>query len=138
MGIKLIYYKIDNGRLIFGSEIRPILAANGTKPAVDPVALRTFYKLVGTLSRPLPFTKVFESLRLARCWFVKMANDYEKIDGIFLPTGTFLDGKKRGRKAREELLELYRGAVGRRHTLERCAGGNPSQRQSGFSPTPRH
>ena len=27
MGIKLIYYKIDNGTLTFGSEIRPILAA---------------------------------------------------------------------------------------------------------------
>src|SRR5437899_6621413 len=34
MGIKLIYYKIDDGRLTFGSEIRPIVAAGGSKPGV--------------------------------------------------------------------------------------------------------
>ena len=44
MGIKLIYYNVDSDRLIFGSEIRPILAANGTKPAVDPVALNLFLR----------------------------------------------------------------------------------------------
>src|SRR5881296_3728046 len=38
MGIKLIYYKIDNGRLTFGSEIRAILAAGDSRPEVDPVA----------------------------------------------------------------------------------------------------
>ena len=36
MGIKLIYYKIDNGTLTFGSEIRPILAAQNSRPDVDP------------------------------------------------------------------------------------------------------
>ena len=36
MGIKLIYYKIDNGALTFGSEIRAILAAQNSQPDVDP------------------------------------------------------------------------------------------------------
>jgi len=32
MGIKLIYYKIADGILSFGSEIRPVLAADNSKP----------------------------------------------------------------------------------------------------------
>src|SRR6184192_3391223 len=39
MGIKLIYYKIDNGALAFGSEVRAVVAAEQHKPNVDPVAL---------------------------------------------------------------------------------------------------
>src|SRR5439155_8676885 len=38
MGIKLIYYKIDNGNLTFGSEIRPILPAHESRPGVDLIA----------------------------------------------------------------------------------------------------
>src|SRR2546422_353781 len=37
MGIKLVYYKIRNGQFTFGSEIRPIIAAQHSKPEVDPV-----------------------------------------------------------------------------------------------------
>src|ERR1700758_4083238 len=44
MGIKLIYYKIDNGSLTFGSEIRAILAAQGSRPDVDPTALNLFLR----------------------------------------------------------------------------------------------
>src|SRR4029453_8627237 len=44
MGIKLIYYKIDNGQLAFGSEIRAILAAGDSRPAVDPIALNLFLR----------------------------------------------------------------------------------------------
>ena len=59
MGIKLIYYKIDNGRLTFGSEIRPILAADGSKPDVDPVALNLFLRFRYT---PSPLT-IFKGIR---------------------------------------------------------------------------
>src|SRR6059058_5464667 len=38
MGIKLIYYRIANGRLTFGSEVRPVTAAEECKPNVDPAA----------------------------------------------------------------------------------------------------
>src|SRR4029077_11767628 len=44
MGIKLVYYKIDNGQLTFGSEIRAVLAAEDSKPEVDPVALKLFLR----------------------------------------------------------------------------------------------
>ena len=59
MGIKLIYYKIDNGRLTFGSEIRPILTADGCKPDVDPVALNLFLRFRYT---PSPLT-IFKGIR---------------------------------------------------------------------------
>ena len=36
MGIKLIYYKLADGKLSFGSEIRPVLAAEDSRPEVDP------------------------------------------------------------------------------------------------------
>src|SRR5437588_1901238 len=42
-GIKLIYYKIDDGQLYFGSEIRPLLAA-GEQAEVDPEALNLFLR----------------------------------------------------------------------------------------------
>ena len=59
MGIKLIYYKIDDGRLTFGSEIRPIVAAGGSKPEVDPVALNLFLRFRYT---PSPLT-IFQGIR---------------------------------------------------------------------------
>src|SRR3989440_12687111 len=44
MGIKLIYYRIANGQMTFGSEIRAVLAAEDSKPEVDPVALNIFLR----------------------------------------------------------------------------------------------
>src|SRR6516225_10399675 len=59
MGIKLIYYRIDDGQLTFGSEIRPILTADGCKPDVDPVALNLFLRFRYT---PSPLT-IFKGIR---------------------------------------------------------------------------
>src|SRR5213075_1003977 len=44
MGIKLIYYRLTNSQLSFGSEIRPILAAQDSKPEVNPDALNLFLR----------------------------------------------------------------------------------------------
>src|SRR5438046_7820438 len=43
MGIKLVYYKIDDGQLTFGSEIRAVLAAEDSAPDVDPAAFILFF-----------------------------------------------------------------------------------------------
>ena len=59
MGIKLVYYRIANGQLTFGSEIRAILAAENFKPAVDPVALNLFLRFRYT---PSPLT-IFDGIR---------------------------------------------------------------------------
>src|SRR5262245_57369559 len=44
MGIKLIYYRLDGGRLTFGSEIRAVQANELSSPEVDPVALNCFLR----------------------------------------------------------------------------------------------
>ena len=45
MGIKLIYYRLHNGALTFGSEIRAVRAADERDPEVDPVAVSLFLTL---------------------------------------------------------------------------------------------
>src|SRR5579872_5921891 len=44
MGIKLIYYSLENGQLTFGSEIRPVLAALDSNPEVSPAAVALFLR----------------------------------------------------------------------------------------------
>src|SRR6266513_61258 len=59
MGIKLVYYKIDNGQLAFGSEIRSIIAAGDSRPDIDPIALNLFLRFRYT---PSPLT-IFTGIR---------------------------------------------------------------------------
>jgi asparagine synthase (glutamine-hydrolysing) len=41
MGIKPIYYTIQDGRLLFGSEMRAIVAGLGERPTIDPQAVES-------------------------------------------------------------------------------------------------
>src|ERR1700739_2318014 len=59
MGIKLIYYRIVNGQLTFGSEIRPVLAANDSMPKIAPAAVALFLRFRYT---PSPLT-IFEGIK---------------------------------------------------------------------------
>src|SRR6266516_6336233 len=59
MCIKLIYYKVENGQLTFGSEIRAITVTENAKPSVDPVALNLFLRFRYT---PSPLT-IFDAIR---------------------------------------------------------------------------
>jgi asparagine synthase (glutamine-hydrolysing) len=113
MGIKLVYYKIDNGKLAFGSEIRPIFAAEQRKPNVDPVALNLFLRFRYT---PSPLT-IFDGIRKLPPGTMLVVENGECREKRWyryklLP---FLDGKNE-KEAEQELLELYRSAV-RRHLL---------------------
>lgn len=113
MGIKLVYYKVDRGRLTFGSEIRPILAANGTKPSVDPIALNLFLRFRYT---PSPLT-IFQGIRKLAPGTMLVCEDGRcRTERWYSFTRTpFLDHKSE-KQAAEELLELYRAAI-RRHLL---------------------
>ncbi len=53
MGIKLIYYSIQEGRLLFGSEIRAILAGSSNGHSIDPIAIESFLRYRYT---PSPLT----------------------------------------------------------------------------------
>jgi asparagine synthase (glutamine-hydrolysing) len=58
-GVKLLYYKLVDGRLYFGSEVRPILAATGGEAELDARALRLFLRFRYC---PSPYT-LFKGIR---------------------------------------------------------------------------
>jgi asparagine synthase (glutamine-hydrolysing) len=113
MGIKLIYYKIDNGQLTFGSEIRAVLAAQDSKPEVDPIALKLFLQFRYT---PSPLT-IFQGIRkLASGTMLLVEKGKCRQERWYKFTPTPFPGPKKEIEAARELLELYKGAV-RRHLL---------------------
>src|SRR5438552_733885 len=113
MGIKLIYYKIDNGQLAFGSEIRAILAAEDSRPEVDPVALNLFLRFRYTPS-PLTIFQGIRKLAPGTMLVVEKGQCRQERWYKFSPTPFPIPTKKE--EAACELLELYRGAV-KRHLL---------------------
>ena len=113
LGIKLIYYQITGGRLSFGSEIRPVLAAEPGRPPVDPAALNLFLRFRYTPA-PLTIFQWVRKLAAGTLLVVEKGGWREERWYDFRPAPVsppVSDGVAAG-----ELLELYRGAV-RRHLL---------------------
>ena len=110
MGIKLVYYKIDDGTLTFGSEIRSILAAEDSTPEVDPVALKLFLQFRYTPS-PLTILQGIRKLAPGTMLVVEKGQCREERWYNFTPTP--FSRPKKEKDAAQELLELYKGAVGR-------------------------
>ena len=110
MGIKLVYYKIENGTLTFGSEIRAILAAGDSKPAVDPVALKLFLQFRYTPS-PLTILQGIRKLAPGTMLVVEKGQCREERWYNFVPTP--FSAPKKEKEAIHELRELYKDAVGR-------------------------
>ena len=110
MGIKLVYYKIDDGTLTFGSEIRPILVAEDSKPAVDPVALKLFLQFRYT---PSPLTILQGIRKLAPGTMLVVEKGHCREERWYNFTPTPFSRPKKEKDAAQELLELYKGAVGR-------------------------
>jgi asparagine synthase (glutamine-hydrolysing) len=113
MGIKLIYYRIVDGQLTFGSEIRPVIAADSYKPDVDPVALKLFLRFRYTPS-PLTLFKGVRKLAPGTMLIVENGECHERRWYNYTPTP--FPKPKSEEEATEELLALYRGAV-KRHLL---------------------
>src|SRR5436309_4735887 len=113
MGIKLVYYKIDNGALSFGSEVRAVVAAEQRKPNVDPVALNLFLRFRYT---PSPLT-IFDGIRkLAPGTMLVIENGECREERWYNYTPEPFESPRRQAEATEELLDLYRAAV-KRHLL---------------------
>src|SRR5882724_1972818 len=113
MGIKLIYYRIANGQLTFGSEIRSVLASESSRPSVDPVALNLFLRFRYT---PSPLT-IFQGIRkLAPGTILIVENGQYREERWYDYTPIPFSSPKEDEEATHELLELYRAAV-RRHLL---------------------
>jgi len=52
MGIKPLYYSLDNNRLRFASNMQALLAAGGVDKSIDPVALHHQFSLHGVVPAP--------------------------------------------------------------------------------------
>jgi asparagine synthase (glutamine-hydrolysing) len=113
MGIKLIYYRIADGRLTFGSEIRPVQAAQDSRVKVDPVSLNLFLRFRYTPS-PLTIYQGIRKLAPGSMLVIEDGKCREERWYDFKPT-PFAHAKE-DQEATNELLELYRGAV-KRHLL---------------------
>jgi asparagine synthase (glutamine-hydrolysing) len=109
-GIKLIYYKIANGSVSFGSEIRAVVAAANEKAEVDPVSLNLFLRYRYT---PSPHT-IFAGIRkLAAGTMLVFENGTSSLRRWYQYKPTPFSPKKSAADATEELCELYKQAVKR-------------------------
>src|SRR5438874_2556380 len=113
MGIKLIYYRISDGGLTFGSEIRAVLAGHESRPEVDPVALNMFLRFRYT---PAPLT-IFRGIRkLAPGTMLVLEGGECREERWYNYVPRPFSTRKTDQEATEELLGLYRTAV-KRHLL---------------------
>jgi len=113
MGIKLIYYKLADGKLSFGSEIRPVAAAENSKPEVNPDALNLFLRFRYT---PSPLT-IFQGIKkLAAGMMLVVENGAVREERWYNFSPEPFSETISDADATEQLFELYRGAV-KRHLL---------------------
>jgi asparagine synthase (glutamine-hydrolysing) len=113
MGIKLVYYRLADGQLTFGSEIRAILAVEDSKPEVEPIAVNLFLRFRYTPS-PCTIFKGIRKLAPGTMLVVEKGKCREERWYNFIPAP--FTAPKRDQEAVEELLQLYKDAV-RRHLL---------------------
>jgi len=112
-GIKPIYYRISDGNVWFGSEIRAILATAKESPEPEPTALNLFLRYRFT---PSPYT-VFRGVRklAAGTMLVFENGEYSLRRWYRYRPEPFFPAKAED-QARDELLEIYKRAV-KRHLL---------------------
>jgi asparagine synthase (glutamine-hydrolysing) len=112
-GIKLIYYKVDRGTVVFGSELRAVLAALPQRPAVDAAAMNQFLRYRYT---PSPLT-MYEGVRkLAPGTMAVFENGSFSVQRWYLHRPQRIRPGKPDAEAVEELLDIYKGAL-KRHLL---------------------
>ena len=113
MGIKLIYYKFADGTLTFGSEIRPVLAAEDGQPGVNAEALNLFLRFRYT---PSPLTIYQGVNKLAPGTMLVVENGNVSVERWYNFSPTPFAENLSDADAAEQLFQLYRGAV-KRHLL---------------------
>jgi asparagine synthase (glutamine-hydrolysing) len=112
-GIKLIYYRIKDGVLHFGSEIRAIRAGIAEKTEIDPVSLNLFLRYRFT---PSPYT-VFKGInKLAPGTMLIAEEGSVKVQRWYKFKPEPLPRMPSDEEAKEELLAIYRRAI-KRHLL---------------------
>jgi asparagine synthase (glutamine-hydrolysing) len=109
-GIKLIYYRINEGGLYFGSEVRPTLATTFGKTEIDTTALNLFLRYRFT---PSPYT-IFKGVRkLAPGTKLTVQNGVCEVSRWYKFRPEPFRPAKSPAEATEELLSLYKAAIKR-------------------------
>jgi len=112
-GIKLVYYKVDGGSVVFGSELRAVLAALPQRPGVDMAALNLFLRYRYT---PSPLT-LYEGVRkLAPGTMAVFENGTFRVERWYQFQPRPFSPPKSDAEAAEELLDVYKRAL-KRHLL---------------------
>ena len=112
-GIKPIYYRIEDGNVWFGSEIRTILAVTNANPEPDPTALNLFLRYRFT---PSPYT-VFKGIqKLAAGTMLVFENGGYSLNRWYRYRPEPVSSAMSDSEAQEELLEIYKRAL-KRHLL---------------------
>jgi asparagine synthase (glutamine-hydrolysing) len=110
MGIKLIYYRLEDEKLAFASEIRGIIAGEEVEPEIDPISLNLFLRYRYT---PSPLT-IFKGIRkLAPGSMLTVQDGKCTVSRWYDYTPLPFDGRKDDAEAEQELFELYQAAVAR-------------------------
>jgi asparagine synthase (glutamine-hydrolysing) len=112
-GIKPVYYRIDTGRVYFGSEIRAVVAATNVRADVDPISLNLFLRYRYT---PSPYT-IFQGVRkLAPGTMLTVEKGTYGVRRWYNYRPVPFAPMKSDGEATDELLELYKQAM-KRHLL---------------------
>lgn len=112
-GIKVIYYKLDSQRLLFGSEIRAVVAALDEQPGLDACSLNLFLRYRYT---PSPRTIFKDIQKLAPGTLLSVENGKCRVRRWYQYKPQPFSPMKSVGEAQEELLDLYKRAM-KRHLL---------------------
>lgn len=110
MGIKPLYYSLDEKGIVFGSEVRAILAGKHATADPDPVSLGLFLQYRYT---PSPLTAFRGIKKLAPGTRLVVRDGEAKVDRWWRYRATPLEPMPEPEEAAAELLNLYKRAVKR-------------------------
>jgi asparagine synthase (glutamine-hydrolysing) len=110
MGIKPVYYRMEQGALYFASEVRALVSSAGRRIDIDAVALNLFLRYRYT---PAPLT-LFEGIKkLAAGTMLVVEEGNARVHRWYRFEPEPFEPRKRLVEAKRELLELYEGALAR-------------------------
>jgi len=112
-GIKLVYYSLTEDRLLFGSEVRAVLAGMKSRPDVDPNSVNLFLRYRFT---PSPHT-IFRGInKLAPGTMLVCERGKADIRHWYRYRPVPFSTPRSDHEVHEELTELYKKAI-KRHLL---------------------
>jgi asparagine synthase (glutamine-hydrolysing) len=109
-GIKLVYYRIEENCLYFGSEMRAVRAAMAEPAEIDPISLNLFLRYRYT---PSPYTMLKGVRKLAPGTKLTVQDGKCELTRWYRFKPVPFCPAKTNDEAREELLSLYKKAVRR-------------------------